>query len=269
MEEIKATEEIKITEEVETTGIIPNPISKKRLPSFITLVVSLVLSAILILSGVITLVVAKAIENATADKVITVTFNYNYGDAINSEVELKDGDLLNRPNNPSRTGYVFTGWYKNGALYSFTGEISSNMTLYAGWKQMQQNDAYSKTEIKPYQYSSSYNSYSISTSGTSSSSKKYIYLVANESGYHYIYYKNASSSYDETFAFKIENITTWSTIKSTTSVDESYFTYVGFNCNVGDVIVISVYKDYYYSTTASFYFEDFEQTPISSARARI
>ena len=51
-------------------------------------------------------------------------------------VELENGQILSYPAIPTRTNYIFAGWYTNSSctsLYSFSGNITEDITLYAKW----------------------------------------------------------------------------------------------------------------------------------------
>jgi uncharacterized repeat protein (TIGR02543 family) len=50
---------------------------------------------------------------------------------VPTEVDFEDADYF-----PTRTGYKFTGWYQEKELQTRLGTftVSSNMTVYAGWK---------------------------------------------------------------------------------------------------------------------------------------
>ncbi|MGN0761337.1 MAG: InlB B-repeat-containing protein, partial [Christensenellales bacterium] len=68
----------------------------------------------------------------------TVTFNSMGGSSVAS-VEVRDGDRLTAPTQPTKSMSVFSGWYKDiGCISVFdfeTERITSNITLYAKWKQ--------------------------------------------------------------------------------------------------------------------------------------
>jgi uncharacterized repeat protein (TIGR02543 family) len=76
---------------------------------------------------------------ATVDgTVFTLKYDSNGGSAIGdrtftvpTEVDFEDADYF-----PTRTGYKFTGWYQEKELQTRLGTftVSSNMTVYAGWK---------------------------------------------------------------------------------------------------------------------------------------
>ena len=69
----------------------------------------------------------------------TVSFNSNGGSAVANQT-VTWGARATKPANPTKAGYTFTGWYSDSALtqaYNFSNTlVKSNVTLYAGWKQV-------------------------------------------------------------------------------------------------------------------------------------
>ena len=67
----------------------------------------------------------------------TVTYDPMDGSPAREE-EATLGALLQKPDDPTRAGYVFTGWYKDPELreaWDFDRDtVEGNMTLYAGWR---------------------------------------------------------------------------------------------------------------------------------------
>ena len=68
-----------------------------------------------------------------------VSFETNGGSKID-DVTVEVGDLIKKPADPTREGYVFAGWYTDESL-SFVWKFNSNvvegdMTLYAGWSKL-------------------------------------------------------------------------------------------------------------------------------------
>ena len=60
-------------------------------------------------------------------------------------ITVVDGQTVSKPEDPARSGYTFTGWYQDNACtipYRFDTAVTSNLTLYAGWKR-------NTTEHKP------------------------------------------------------------------------------------------------------------------------
>lgn len=70
----------------------------------------------------------------------TVTFNSNGGTAV-SDQKLDYGSPLADPQQPTRNGYTFTGWYRDAGLqqrFDFASSvIREDMQLYGGWERNQ------------------------------------------------------------------------------------------------------------------------------------
>ncbi|WEK54567.1 MAG: InlB B-repeat-containing protein [Candidatus Cohnella colombiensis] len=65
----------------------------------------------------------------------TVSFASNSGSAVANQTVSYDGTAT-QPTAPTRSGYVFSGWYSDAALtttYNFGAQVRSNITLYAKW----------------------------------------------------------------------------------------------------------------------------------------
>ena len=67
----------------------------------------------------------------------TVTFDSKGGTDVPSQNHMY-GQLLDTPEDPTREGYVFTGWYTDSACFELwdmeNRTIEADMTLYAGWE---------------------------------------------------------------------------------------------------------------------------------------
>lgn len=70
----------------------------------------------------------------------TVSFNSNGGSAV-SDRKVNYNSTVAKPNDPTKAGHEFKGWYKEAALtnaWTFTGEnadkVTANITLYAKWQ---------------------------------------------------------------------------------------------------------------------------------------
>ena len=75
----------------------------------------------------------KTVEEET--KSYTVTFNTNGGSAIEA-VSVDEGNTLTLPDDPTKTGYDFKGWFTDDALsaeFDETVAITADTTLYAKW----------------------------------------------------------------------------------------------------------------------------------------
>lgn len=65
----------------------------------------------------------------------TVTFNSNGGSDVPGQI--RANAAATKPADPTRSGYVFAGWYTNEACtaaYDFTQPVTDNITLYAKWE---------------------------------------------------------------------------------------------------------------------------------------
>ena len=66
----------------------------------------------------------------------TVTFDAQGGSPIPEEQKIRHGEKLTRPNDPTREGFVFDGWYYQGEKWSFVGYVvTEDMTLTAQWSE--------------------------------------------------------------------------------------------------------------------------------------
>ena len=67
----------------------------------------------------------------------TVIFNVNGGSATDSQ-QVDDGQLPQKPADPTRSGYTFVGWYKDlfhQEVFDFTSDvITEDTTIYAKWQ---------------------------------------------------------------------------------------------------------------------------------------
>ena len=75
--------------------------------------------------------------NSVAPVSYTVTFEYNYGNkGVYQTVTVESGETVDKPANPTRSGYSFEGWYTaetNGEKFDFDTVIDEDITLYAQW----------------------------------------------------------------------------------------------------------------------------------------
>jgi len=62
----------------------------------------------------------------------TISFNSNGGTSVES-ITAVYGEPITEPTPPTRTGYIFKGWYYNGSPYTFTTMPNQNIELVAMW----------------------------------------------------------------------------------------------------------------------------------------
>ena len=63
-----------------------------------------------------------------------VTFNIDGGSVVES-VEVEDGSVLVKPEEPTKEGYTFVEWQVDGVVFDFTTKITKDIELKAIWKE--------------------------------------------------------------------------------------------------------------------------------------
>ena len=67
----------------------------------------------------------------------TITFDTQGGSEVKS-ITIAEGETITLPSNPTKEGYIFDGWYLSDEFiekFNATQTISSNITVYAKWKE--------------------------------------------------------------------------------------------------------------------------------------
>ena len=62
----------------------------------------------------------------------TVTFDSNGGSSVENQTVLKD-ELVTKPNDPTKEGYIFDAWLLNDEPYDFNSPVTQDITLKASW----------------------------------------------------------------------------------------------------------------------------------------
>ena len=91
---------------------------------------------IIIVIGICILLVAflLILSLVLKNKTYEITFSTNGGTTVEKQ-EIKKGDLVVEPENPTKDGYVFEGWYYDNELFDFSTKVNSDITLEARWKE--------------------------------------------------------------------------------------------------------------------------------------
>lgn len=75
------------------------------------------------------------------EELYTVTFDTQGGSTVQPQTGLKTGAYVNKPVEPVKEGYTFTGWYKEiecSTIWKFADDtISGHTTLYAKWNEIE------------------------------------------------------------------------------------------------------------------------------------
>ncbi len=66
-------------------------------------------------------------------EVFTISFNANGGSSVKSQ-SVVEGNVVSKPVNPSKDGYIFVGWKLGNVLYDFKTKINSDIILIATWE---------------------------------------------------------------------------------------------------------------------------------------
>lgn len=81
----------------------------------------------------------------------TITFETNGGSPIESRA-VDEGIILTKPQDPTKAGYTFAGWYTDANLtkaYDFANVVVGDMTLYAKWEKTPEQPETPKEPNKP------------------------------------------------------------------------------------------------------------------------
>ena len=69
-----------------------------------------------------------------SNKTYTVTFDTNGGGKV-IEQKIKKGEMVVKPNDPIKEGYIFIEWDYKGTIFDFTTKVDKDIVLEAVWKQ--------------------------------------------------------------------------------------------------------------------------------------
>ena len=86
-------------------------------------------------SASVTLFAQWTTSGGTQPTQYTITFNSQGGSAVEA-ITANAGTALNKPADPTKTGYTFSGWYSaasGGTKYSWPYTLTGNVTMYAQW----------------------------------------------------------------------------------------------------------------------------------------
>ncbi|MBR2337603.1 MAG: InlB B-repeat-containing protein [Clostridia bacterium] len=68
------------------------------------------------------------------NKVFTVTFDSDGGSSVASQ-QIKRGEKATKPDDPTKQGYVFVGWYNGNVIYDFNLKVKKDLNLKAKWEE--------------------------------------------------------------------------------------------------------------------------------------
>ena len=127
-------------------------------------------------------VTAKYKDIVVTPTTYTVTFNTNGGSNVEAQT-VNDGETASKPTNPTKSGYTFKEWQKDGVTFDFTTAITGDIELKAVW---------TKNETKP-----------TSGGGGGSSSSSYKVTTKIENGTITPANTSVKKNADQEFTFKV------------------------------------------------------------------
>jgi uncharacterized repeat protein (TIGR02543 family) len=160
---------------------------------------------------------------------VTVTF-YSNGSLYSTDT-LTNGQTLSYIQ-PTRSGYCFTGWYTDSSCttrYNFTGTITEDMTLYAGWT----SSAYTISSSSWTSSGSTLNS----TNKSDGSTGSYTITARSQIRVSFQYKVSSESGYD-----KLHILKNGTAIITPISGSTSYVS-LSVDLNSGDTLVFKYTKD--------------------------
>ena len=83
-----------------------------------------------------------ALNSSNREQIITPIYNITFSDSDGSVLEtqkIKEGQKIERPNDPTKENHVFIGWMYENELYDFSKEVKSNLVLVAKWEKIDDN----------------------------------------------------------------------------------------------------------------------------------
>ena len=91
---------------------------------------------LVVLGIIIVLLILLFVLKGCGVKEYEITFDTNGGSNISSLTIKKEGKIT-KPEDPTKEGYVFDGWYYNGKEFDFNTEITKDMKLEARWAKVE------------------------------------------------------------------------------------------------------------------------------------
>ena len=91
-------------------------------------------NTLIIVFSVIVLIGVALFFYLRNNKTYTVTFDTNGGGKV-IEQKIKKGEMVVKPNDPIKEGYIFIEWDYKGTIFDFTTKIDKDIVLEAVWKQ--------------------------------------------------------------------------------------------------------------------------------------
>lgn len=86
--------------------------------------------------------VAKWEEQNNQTEYVTITYNLGYDNMFLDTQTIEKGSTTTKPDNPTRDGYDFLGWYLNESLFNFSTVVNEDIILIANWTENGEQNTY-------------------------------------------------------------------------------------------------------------------------------
>lgn len=96
-----------------------------------------------LLAIVCVLCVLSGILFAACDETSTYTLTLYDGEEVYKTISVKEGELPEKPDDPTKDGYEFSGWFvtpTSQKQFDWTKTITEDANAYAQWKDVNYND---------------------------------------------------------------------------------------------------------------------------------
>lgn len=98
-----------------------------------------IILSILLIIGIVFLVFSKNVDiGGKKDTTYKITFDSNGGSKVD-EQNIKNGEVVKRPDDPTKDGSLFVEWELNGKIYDFASKVTSDINLKAKWNEVPTN----------------------------------------------------------------------------------------------------------------------------------
>lgn len=94
---------------------------------------------LIVLFLILVFLIVLTISKIYRSRSFKVNFNSDGGSAVKKEV-VKYGEKAYTPQDPTKEGYEFNGWYINDKLYDFDSKVKKDITLTAKWDEIQKDN---------------------------------------------------------------------------------------------------------------------------------
>ena len=173
---------------------------------------------------------------------VIVSFNTNGANEVYDNQIVKTNTTITYPGNPTKTGYIFKGWYKNSIcteFFDFDAELVENTTIYAGYYQIPTTN-YETLDLTNEAYSAE-TAHTVVGQGGGIDTSHYSYFVATSDTTYKIFYKNSSDSSSYRTSLTIYNVTTNVKYIQDNKGNINY-NFIDISVNKGDIIYIQTYS---------------------------